>query len=156
MMPTLYHIPNFKYTGIRVVTNRPACGAFRGHGVPHPRFAFECLLTMIAEELGIDPIEIRMRNSMDPNTRTVNDLDIGSCEFRATLDAVREKSGWTCPRVAASASVAAASSRVRATPSTAARSSFPMKRDVNISRRSRSSRTPMPSSGSPKTAWRRS
>ena len=94
MMPTLYHIPNFKYTGIRVVTNRPACGAFRGHGVPHPRFAFECLLTMIAEELGIDPIEIRMRNSMDPNTRTVNDLDIGSCEFRATLDAVREKSGW--------------------------------------------------------------
>ena len=94
MMPTLYHMPNFKYTGIRVVTNRPACGAFRGHGVPHPRFAFECLLTMIADELGIDPIEIRMRNSMDPNTRTVNDLDIGSCEFRATLEAVREKSGW--------------------------------------------------------------
>ena len=95
MMPTLYHIPNFKYTGVRVVTNRPACGAFRGHGVPQPRFAFECLLSMMAEEMGIDPIEIRMRNSMDPFTRTVNDLDIGSCEFRATLEAVREKSGWT-------------------------------------------------------------
>lgn len=94
MMPTLYHIPNFKYKGIRVVTNKPACGAFRGHGVPQPRFAFECLLTMMADEMGIDPIEIRRRNAMDPNTRTVNDLDIHSCEFRATLDAVQKKSGW--------------------------------------------------------------
>ncbi|UCF34354.1 MAG: molybdopterin-dependent oxidoreductase, partial [Phycisphaerales bacterium] len=94
MMPTLYHIPNYKYDGYRVVTNKPACGAMRGHGVPQPRFAFECLLNMIAEDLGIDPIEIRRRNAMDPNTRTVNDLDIGSCEFRATLEGVCEKSGW--------------------------------------------------------------
>ena len=94
MMPTLYHIPNFKYDGYRVMTNKPACGAMRGHGVPQPRFAFECLLNMVADELGIDPIEIRRRNAMTPNTRTVNDLDIGSCEFRATLDAACEKSGW--------------------------------------------------------------
>jgi 4-hydroxybenzoyl-CoA reductase alpha subunit len=94
MMPTLYHIPNYKYDGYRVVTNKPACGAMRGHGVPQPRFAFECLLNMIAEDLGIDPIEIRRRNAMDPNTRTVNDLDISSCEFRATLEGVCEKSGW--------------------------------------------------------------
>ena len=66
------------------------------------------------------------------------------------------KNSASCPRVAASASVAAASSRARATPSIAARSSFPTKRDANLSRKSRSSRTPMPSSGSPKTAWRRS
>ena len=94
MMPTLYHIPNYKYNGYRVVTNKPACGAMRGHGVPQPRFAFECLLNMVADDLGIDPIEIRRRNAMMPNTRTVNDLDIGSCEFRATLDAAEEKSGW--------------------------------------------------------------
>ena len=94
MMPTLYHIPNYKYDGYRVMTNKPACGAMRGHGVPQPRFAFECLLNMAAEDLGIDPIEIRRRNAMTPKTRTVNDLDIDSCEFRATLDAVEEKSGW--------------------------------------------------------------
>jgi|GEM_PF-1033 len=94
MMPTLYHIPNYKYDGYRMMTNKPACGAMRGHGVPQPRFAFECLLNMVAEDLGIDPIEIRRRNAMDPNTRTINDLDIQSCEFRATLDAVYEKSGW--------------------------------------------------------------
>jgi 4-hydroxybenzoyl-CoA reductase subunit alpha len=94
MMPTLYSIPNYAYTGYRVMTNKPACGAMRGHGVPQPRFAFECLLSMIADDLGIDPIEIRRRNAMTPDTRTVNDLDISSCEFLATLDAVSEKSGW--------------------------------------------------------------
>ncbi|MFH1419378.1 MAG: molybdopterin cofactor-binding domain-containing protein, partial [Planctomycetota bacterium] len=94
MMPTLYHIPNYKYDGYRVMTNKPACGAMRGHGVPQPRFAFECLLTMIAEDIGIDPIEIRGRNAMTPKTMTVNDLDIDSCEFKATLDAVEKQSGW--------------------------------------------------------------
>ncbi|MBZ5698735.1 MAG: molybdopterin-dependent oxidoreductase [Acidobacteriia bacterium] len=94
MMPTLYHIPNYQYHGYRVMTNKPACGAFRGHGVPQPRFAFELLFNMIAEDLGIDPIEIRLRNSMTPNTLTVNDLDIKSCELTATLLAAREKSGW--------------------------------------------------------------
>lgn len=94
MIPTLYNIPNYRYDGYRVMTNKPAAGAMRGHGVPQPRFAFECLLTMMAEELGIDPIEIRRRNSMRPNSRTVNDLDVGSCEFDATLEAVARKAGW--------------------------------------------------------------
>ncbi len=93
-LPTLYHIPNYKYEGYRMVTNKPACGAMRGHGVPQPRFAFECLMSMVADDLGIDPIDIRLINGMDPNTRTVNDLDIKSCEFKATLEAVREASGW--------------------------------------------------------------
>ncbi|OGA06515.1 MAG: hypothetical protein A3G26_10005 [Betaproteobacteria bacterium RIFCSPLOWO2_12_FULL_65_110] len=94
MIPTLYKIPNYRYDGYRVMTNKPACGAMRGHGVPQPRFAFECLLSMAADDLGIDPIEIRRRNAMTPNTMTVNDLDIGSCEFSATLDAVAGKSAW--------------------------------------------------------------
>ncbi|MFQ5489352.1 MAG: molybdopterin-dependent oxidoreductase [Phycisphaerae bacterium] len=94
MITTLYHIPNYKYDGYRIMTNKPACGAMRGHGVPQPRFAFECLLNMMADDLGIDPIEIRRRNAMTAQTRTVNDLDVGSCEFRATLDAAAEKSDW--------------------------------------------------------------
>jgi 4-hydroxybenzoyl-CoA reductase subunit alpha len=94
MVPTLYKIENYRYNGIRVYTNLPASGAFRGHGVPHPRFAFESLLDMIAEDVGIDPIEIRKRNAMEPNYRTVNALDISSCEFMATLEAAEKKSGW--------------------------------------------------------------
>jgi len=94
MIPTLYHIPSYRYVGRRVYTNKPPCGAMRGHGVPQPRFAFESLLDMLAEQIGMDPIDIRMVNAMDPNTRTVNDLDVLSCEFKATLDDVRERSGW--------------------------------------------------------------
>lgn len=94
MIPTLYHIPNYRYEGFRMMTNKPACGAMRGHGTPQPRFAFECLLNMMAEDLGIDPVEIRLRNAMDPNTRTCNDLDIRSCEFKATLREVAKKSDW--------------------------------------------------------------
>jgi 4-hydroxybenzoyl-CoA reductase alpha subunit len=95
MLPTLYRLPNYRYRGVRVYTNLPASGAFRGHGVPQPRFAFESLLDMIAEELALDPVAIRLVNAMTPETRTVNDLDVSSCEFRATLERARERSGWT-------------------------------------------------------------
>jgi 4-hydroxybenzoyl-CoA reductase subunit alpha len=94
MIPTLYKIPNYKYFGRRMYTNKPPCGAMRGHGVPQPRFAFESLLDMLAERIGMDPIEIRLVNAMEPNSKTVNDLDIVSCEFKATLEDVRGKSGW--------------------------------------------------------------
>ncbi|MBL1218379.1 MAG: 4-hydroxybenzoyl-CoA reductase subunit alpha [Planctomycetes bacterium] len=94
MIPTLYHLPAYRYDGYRIMTNKPACGAMRGHGVPQPRFAFECLLNMVADDIGMDPVEIRLRNAMDANTMTVNDLDIGSCEYKATLEQVREKSDW--------------------------------------------------------------
>ncbi len=94
LIPTLYRIPNFRYDGYRVYTNLPACGAMRGHGCPHPRFAFEGVLDLLAEDLGIDPIDLRLKNAMRPNSRTVNELDVGSCELEACLHAVRERSGW--------------------------------------------------------------
>jgi 4-hydroxybenzoyl-CoA reductase subunit alpha len=66
----------------------------RGHGCPHPRFAFEGVLDMLAEDLGLDPIEIRLKNAMQPDSRTVNDLTVGSCELTACLETVRDRSGW--------------------------------------------------------------
>ena len=94
MLPTLYKMPNYRYTGTRIYTNLPASGAFRGHGVPQPRFAFESLLDMIAEDIGLDPFEIRLRNAMTPDTRTCNALDITSCEFTETLHRARDTSRW--------------------------------------------------------------
>jgi len=94
MLPTLYHLPNFKFDGFRMYTNLPACGAFRGHGVPQPRWAFESLLDDIARDLDLDPFEIRLVNAMEPNTRTESGLDITSCEFKATLTQARAASKW--------------------------------------------------------------
>ncbi len=94
MHATQYKFDNYKYDGFRVNTNLPPCGAFRGHGCPHPRFAFESLLSMIADDIGMDHIDIRLKNAMTPEYHTCNDLDIHSCEFKACLETVRKKSGW--------------------------------------------------------------
>ncbi len=94
MIPTLYKIPNYRYRGFRIMTNKPACGAMRGHGAPQPRFAFESLLSMIADDLKIDPVEIRLQNAVESNVRTCNDLDIRSCAFKQTLKQAAKQSGW--------------------------------------------------------------
>lgn len=94
MIPTLYKMPNYRYLGKRVMTNKPACGAMRGHGTPQPRFALECLINVMCEEHGLDPVKVREINGMTPNYHTCNDLDIRSCEYKATIKKAVEASGW--------------------------------------------------------------
>ncbi len=94
MLPLTYEYENYKFDMIRAYTNLPACGAQRGHGHPQPRYAFECHLDMVAEDLGMDPLELRMRNARQPNTITPNDFKINSCEMEACLEKAKELSGW--------------------------------------------------------------
>jgi CO/xanthine dehydrogenase Mo-binding subunit len=75
-------------------TNKPPAGPKRGHGAPQPRFAFEVHLDRIAEALDIDPVEIRLRNLVEPNSMTVNSLRITSCGIRECIEKVVEASGW--------------------------------------------------------------
>ncbi len=84
----------YRYESTRVYTNKPACGPKRGHGSVQPRFAFESALDMLAERLGMDPIELRRRNALRPGERTVNELLVRSTGFLGCLDAVEEASGW--------------------------------------------------------------
>ena len=48
LLGALYDIPNIQYDGYRVLTNKPACGAMRGHGTVNVRFAFESQLDELA------------------------------------------------------------------------------------------------------------
>jgi 4-hydroxybenzoyl-CoA reductase subunit alpha len=89
-----YAFPTYAFDSTRVFTNKPACGPKRGHGSVQPRFAFECLLDMLAEKVGLDPIEIRRRNFLGDHTRTVNELRVTSNGFLECLDAVERASGW--------------------------------------------------------------
>src|SRR2546421_414710 len=66
LLGALYDIPHIRYDGYRVLTNKPACGAMRGHGTVNVRFAFESQLDEMAGKLGIDPAEIRQRNLLKP------------------------------------------------------------------------------------------
>ncbi|MEW5807302.1 MAG: molybdopterin cofactor-binding domain-containing protein [Acidobacteriota bacterium] len=98
MLPVPYKFDNFKFDGYRVCTNLPPCGAQRGHGCPQPRFAFESQLDMIAKQLGMDPIELRMKNARGPNERTPSEFIIHTNEFKACLKKVREMSDWDAKR----------------------------------------------------------
>ena len=89
-----YKLKAMKYDGYRVYTNKPACGAQRGHGGVAHRAAFEQLLDMTAEKLGLDPIELRLKNIMQAGDITVNELDMSSLGMKECIEAVREGSEW--------------------------------------------------------------
>ncbi|HJO86825.1 MAG TPA: molybdopterin cofactor-binding domain-containing protein, partial [Rhodospirillales bacterium] len=67
-----YRVPNLKYEGYSVYTNHTTRAPQRGHGCPQVRFAIESQLDTIAEEIGIDPIEIRLRNARVPDEELPN------------------------------------------------------------------------------------
>jgi CO/xanthine dehydrogenase Mo-binding subunit len=58
----LYTCPNARFEGVTVYTNRPAGGSFRGLGAPLGHFALEVTIDRIAEALGVDPLDYRLRH----------------------------------------------------------------------------------------------
>src|SRR5699024_1387219 len=89
-----YRFDTYRFDSTRVYTNKPACGPKRGHGSVQPRFAFEVQLDKLAERLGLDPIELRRRNFLGEQTRTINELRVTSNGFLQCLDAVERASEW--------------------------------------------------------------
>jgi 4-hydroxybenzoyl-CoA reductase subunit alpha len=94
LLGALYDIPNIQYDGYRVLTNKPACGAMRGHGTVNVRFAFESQLDELAAKIGMDPAEIRRRNLLQPPCITVNGLRVQSYGLPECIDKTVERSGW--------------------------------------------------------------
>ena len=89
-----YKLDNFGFKTYRVYTNKPQCGAMRGHGAVNSRFAIESIIDDLAHKLEIDPCEIRMKNFLTPNTLTVGQYRITSNGSRESLAKVREQSDW--------------------------------------------------------------
>jgi 4-hydroxybenzoyl-CoA reductase subunit alpha len=89
-----YEVPRYKFDGVRVFTNKPPCGPKRGHGTPQPRYALEVHLDKIAEQLNLDPAEMRRKHLVQPNSVTANYLRIGSMGLGACIDKVVEGSDW--------------------------------------------------------------
>ena len=94
LLNAIYDIPAVKYDGYRVYTNTPPCGAMRGHGTVNVRHAFECLLDTAAQELGLDPFQVRRANLLRPPLRTINDLVVNSYGLPECLDWIEAASGW--------------------------------------------------------------
>lgn len=85
-----YRIPNLKYEGYAVYTNNPPRTAQRGHGCPQVRFAVESQLDMIAEKLGIDPLEIRLKNAFQPGDVLPNGDNVHNCGLTECIEKAAE------------------------------------------------------------------
>ncbi len=90
----LYNFPAYRYFGRHVYTNKPPASAMRGFGAPQAAFAAESQLNMAAEDLGIDPIDLRLMNAMESGDVIPEVATVSSCGFKESLQKVREISGW--------------------------------------------------------------
>jgi 4-hydroxybenzoyl-CoA reductase subunit alpha len=97
----LYKMPAYRYRGIYVYTNNPPAGAMRGFGAPQALFAGEMQMNRAAEALGIDPIDLRLRNAMETGDEIPGVARISSCGLRKCLEEVRQLSNWDARRAAA-------------------------------------------------------
>ncbi|GAA3302051.1 molybdopterin-dependent oxidoreductase [Dactylosporangium vinaceum] len=61
-----YRVPSVTVDGYAVYTNNPPCGAMRGFGAVQACFAYESQMDRLAEALGLDPVEVRSRNALEP------------------------------------------------------------------------------------------
>ena len=94
-MSTLpYKLPNFKHDAYRIYTNNPIGAAMRGHGVTHTRFAAEIQMEMMAEELGIDPVAVRLKNAITAPHETVNKVTVKSCGLVEGIQTIADRPAW--------------------------------------------------------------
>lgn len=90
-----YSIPNVKVDSCAVYTNHIPGGAFRGFGGPQGAFAAESQMNKLAEKLGIDPVEIRMRNLLQEGDL----LSVGTplpkgVSITQVMEKLAERAGW--------------------------------------------------------------
>lgn len=89
-----YKLNNFGFRTLRVYTNKPQCGAMRGHGAVNSRFGVETLIDDIAHRVKMDPVELRLKNFLEPHTLTVGHYRITSNGSRESLLKVAGQSNW--------------------------------------------------------------
>jgi CO/xanthine dehydrogenase Mo-binding subunit len=89
-----YRWPAHDLTAVGVVTNRVGAGAYRAPGAPPAAFALESLLDELAAQLGLDPVELRLRNASVAGDSSLDGQELMSFGARECLEAVREHPLW--------------------------------------------------------------
>lgn len=97
MIQGVYNIPNMKFDAKTAVTNTTPIGAYRGAGRPEATQLLERILDVAADELGIDPAEIRRKNFIQPDQfpfTTHGGVNYDSGEYEKSLDALLEAADY--------------------------------------------------------------
>jgi len=91
---SMYRVPNSRLRCAVVYTNKNYGGSVRGFGNPQATFAVEQQMEELADALGMDPMDLRLRNANQSGDVTPQGLKITSCGLSECLGIVREQSGW--------------------------------------------------------------
>ncbi|HWN68925.1 MAG TPA: xanthine dehydrogenase family protein molybdopterin-binding subunit, partial [Haliangium sp.] len=93
-----YRIPYHSVDSVAVYTNKLRASAFRGFGNPQITFASEVQIDELAERLGMDPIELRLKNAIDTGERWLGGARVESGTLDECLKRVRTESNWAVRR----------------------------------------------------------
>ncbi|MDP7385001.1 MAG: molybdopterin-dependent oxidoreductase, partial [Nitrospinota bacterium] len=90
-----YEVDNVRVDVIGVYTNNPIGGAMRGFGTPQVAFAIEVTMDKLAEALGIDPVEFRLTNALEPGKKTgAGQRLLRSVGLKECIEKAAEASAW--------------------------------------------------------------
>ncbi len=92
-----YKIENFVLEGFDVVTNKPRVAAYRAPGAPIAAFGVEQAVDEIAERLGMDPVELRLKNAVQEGDPAPYGPKFKAIGARATLEGVRDHPHYSTP-----------------------------------------------------------
>ena len=89
MLSSSYYIPNIRVASRLFYTNNPWGSAARGAGPPQTHFALECALDLLAAKLGMDPLDIRKRNSLKPGLSKATGQIVDEWAFEGLCEALQ-------------------------------------------------------------------
>ncbi len=92
-----YDLPNVKTEGYDVFCNRPRAAPYRAPSAPMVTFATESVVQEIADKLGIDAVEMRLKNAAKEGTKSSYGPTYGPIGLKATLEAIRDTPHWKSP-----------------------------------------------------------
>ena len=91
---SLYRVPHCDYRTRAIYTNNPYAGSFRGYGNLQATFAVEAHMDKLAEAIGMDPLEFRLKNAQTPGEITPQGMQFKSCGFQDCLRTAAARSDY--------------------------------------------------------------
>lgn len=92
-----YNVANCRVTGWDVLCNSASTAAYRAPGAPQTNFPVECCIDELAQKLGIDPIDMRIKNAAKPGDLGIMGMPAGEIGYVECLEAAKAHPHWSAP-----------------------------------------------------------
>ena len=95
-----FRVPNVRYDARRVYTNLPVCGAVRGQSQVISCYVMSSMVSMMARDLGLDPVEVMLKNIVRQGETLVSGAKVNTSGLEEALKKVADKIGWEAKKTA--------------------------------------------------------